>query len=225
MIEAYVSFGGLAQRLSDGSRIQGGLSWNNAVGDQLRSLGGRILCRPCTGTMPSTAVTLWWFALPVFAVLGLVAAIRMRRVAATALTCACAGTAAIPYLFFIGYAAPRFLLPAYALLALPVADALVFLLTVSRGVWRPVAVTAVAVGLLGHLAIQASVLERLVLGTARGHQRWDHIAAELHRNGVRPPCSPATTLKHPRSRSPFTPGAPPPTQAATTRTPPPPPSY
>ncbi|MGV9653135.1 hypothetical protein [Streptomyces sp. NPDC003554] len=188
VIEAYVSFGGLAQRLSDGSRIQGGLSWNNAVDDQLRSLGGRILCRPCTGTMPSTAVTLWWFALPVFAVLGLVAAIRMRRVAATALTCACAGTAAIPYLFFIGYAAPRFLLPAYALLALPVADALVFLLTVSRGVWRPVAVTAVAVGLLGHLAIQASVLERLVLGTARGHQRWAHIAAELHRNGVRPPC-------------------------------------
>lgn len=188
VIEAYVSFGGLAQRLSDGSRIQGGLSWNNAVDDQLRSLGGRVLCRPCTGAMPSTAVTLWWFALPVFAVLGLVAAVQMRRVAGTALTCACAVTAATPYLFFIGYAAPRFLLPAYALLSLPIAGTLDFLLTESRGAWRPLAVTAVAVALLGHLTIQATVLERLVSGTTQGHQRWARIAAELHRDGVRPPC-------------------------------------
>ncbi len=34
---------------------------------------------------------------------------------------ACAATAAFPYLFMIGYAAPRFLLPVYILLAIPVA--------------------------------------------------------------------------------------------------------
>ncbi|GAA3136529.1 hypothetical protein GCM10010521_23370 [Streptomyces rameus] len=188
VIEAYVDFGGPAQRLADGSRIQGGLGWNNAVGDQLRSLGGRTLCRPCTGAMPSVAETLWWFALPVLAVLGLVVALRARRAAATVLACACAATAAVPYLFLIGYAAPRFLLPAYALLSLPVAGALVFLLTRPRGTWRPVAVTAVTLGLLGHLAIQATVLVRLVDRTTEGHQRWARIAAGLHRNGVTPPC-------------------------------------
>ncbi|MFE9359518.1 hypothetical protein ACFYPB_36265 [Streptomyces olivaceoviridis] len=127
VIEAYTSYGGLARRLSDGSAIQGGLGWHFAVVDQLRGLGGRTLCRPCTGALPHPLVTLWWFALPVLAVLALVVARRGRRRAATVLPLACAATAAFPYLFLIGYAAPRFLLPAYALLAIPVADALAHL--------------------------------------------------------------------------------------------------
>ncbi|MFR9797350.1 hypothetical protein ACL02U_15775 [Streptomyces sp. MS06] len=188
VIEAYANFGGLSRRLSVGSRIEGGLGWNNAVADQIRSLGGRTLCRPCTGPMPSTVETLWWFALPVLALLGLVVAVRARRAAATALPCACAATAAIPYLFFIGYAAPRFLLPAYALLSLPVAGALVFLVTAPRGGWRPFAVIAVAVGLVGHLVVQGAVLERLIDRTTAGHRRWARVAAGLHRGGVRPPC-------------------------------------
>ncbi|MFJ4523473.1 hypothetical protein ACIP4Y_21360 [Streptomyces sp. NPDC088810] len=129
VIEAYVSYGGLAQRLSDGSAIQGGLGWHFAVVDQLRSLGGRTLCRPCTGALPHPLLTLWWFTLPLLAALGLAVAVRTRRTTATALPLACAATAAFPYLFLIGYAAPRFLLPAYALLALPVADALLHLMT------------------------------------------------------------------------------------------------
>jgi hypothetical protein len=59
VIEAYVSYGGLGQRLSDASDIQGGLGWNLAVDDQIRSLGGRTLCRPCTGSMPNPVVTVW----------------------------------------------------------------------------------------------------------------------------------------------------------------------
>ncbi|MEU2421044.1 hypothetical protein ABZ619_08370 [Streptomyces sp. NPDC007851] len=188
VIEAFVSYGGLARRLSDGSRIQGGLGWHNAVSDQLRSLSGRTLCRPCTGAMPNTAVTLWWYVLPVLAVLALALAVRARRPAATALLCACAATAAFPYLFLIGYAAPRFLLPAYALLSLPVAEALIFLVAAERGRLRPLAVTAVAVGLAGHLAIQTVVLERLVDRTTTGHHRWSQVAVALHEHGVRPPC-------------------------------------
>ncbi|MEV5147296.1 hypothetical protein [Streptomyces sp. NPDC052727] len=129
VIEAYASYGGLARRLSDGSAIQGGLGWHFAVVDQVRSLGGRTLCRPCTGALPHPLVTLWWFALPLLAVLALAVAVRARRPAATVLPLACAATAAFPYLFLIGYAAPRFLLPAYALLAIPVADALAHLTT------------------------------------------------------------------------------------------------
>jgi hypothetical protein len=189
IIEAYVSYGGLGQRLSDGSRIQGGLGWNVAVGDQMRSLGGRVLCRPCTGGMPNPVVMAWWFVLPLIAVLGLVIAVRARRTAPTLLLLACATTAGIPYLFMIGYAAPRFLLPLYALVAIPVADALVHLVTDPRPRRRPLIVTLVAVGLAGHLAVQFAVLQAAVRRTTDSHHGWAVTAAELHRLGVRPPCA------------------------------------
>ena len=188
VIEAYVSFGGPIRRLSAGSRVEGGLGWHDAVADQLRGLAGRTLCRPCAGALPDAAVTVWWFALPVFALLGLVLAARAGRAEVAVLPCACAVTSAVPYLFLVGYAAPRFLLPAYALLALPVAGALVHLVTVPRGSRLALAVAAVSVGLLGHLAVQVTVLERVVDRTTRGHRRWARIADELHRDGVRPPC-------------------------------------
>ncbi|MFJ8137867.1 hypothetical protein [Streptomyces sp. NPDC096013] len=188
VIEAYVRFGGLGRRLSEGSDIQGGLGWHIAIGDQLRSLSGRSLCRPCTGAMPNPLVTAWWFALPVLAAIGLAVAVRGRRTPPTALLLACAMTAAIPYLFLIGYAAPRFLLPTYALLAIPVADALTRLVTAPGGAWRPVAVTLVALGLAGHLAVQYAVLAHTVQRTTAGHKGWERTAAALRREGVRPPC-------------------------------------
>ncbi|MGW0212245.1 hypothetical protein ACWDZ8_43390 [Streptomyces sp. NPDC003233] len=188
VIEAYTDYGGPVRRLSEGSRIQGGLGWHSAVVDQLRSLGGRALCRPCTGHLPNPVVTLWWFVLPLLAVLGLVVAVRARRTTATLLPLACAVTAAFPYLFMIGYAAPRFLLPAYALLALPVAGALVYLLTAPRRPWRPVVATLLCLGLAAHLAVQLAVLEKTVRNTTADHRGWSRAAALLHRLGVRPPC-------------------------------------
>ncbi|WDV56429.1 hypothetical protein PV963_41885 [Streptomyces coeruleorubidus] len=188
VIEAYVGHGGLGQRLSDASRIQGGLGWQIAVDDQLRSLGGRALCRPCTGSMPHPLVTVWWFVLPVLAGLGLVVAARARRLGRTLVPLVCAATAALPYLFMIGYAAPRFLQPTYALLAIPVADALWHLVRAPGGKWRPVAAALVALGLAGHLAVQVAVLERTVARNTDSRRDWDRTAGALHRLGVRPPC-------------------------------------
>ncbi|MFJ9907213.1 hypothetical protein ACIRVK_30720 [Streptomyces sp. NPDC101152] len=188
VIEAYVSYGGLGQRLSDASRIQGGLGWHLAVGDQLRSLGGRTLCRPCTGPDPHPLVTLWWFALPLLALLGLAFAVRARRPVPIAVPLAGAATAAFPYLFLIGYAAPRFLLPAYALLAIPVAAALVHLVTAPDGRPRPLPLVLVALGLAGHAAVQYLVLEHAVHRVTADHRAWARTATELHRVGVRPPC-------------------------------------
>ncbi|MFF5402780.1 hypothetical protein ACFY8K_01395 [Streptomyces misionensis] len=188
VIEAYVGYGGLFRRLHEGSAIQGGLGWHVAVTDQLRSLGGRSLCRPCTGALPSPLVTAWWFALPLLALLALVLAVRARRPAATALPLACAASAAFPYLFLIGYAAPRFLLPAYALLAVPVAAALPRLATAPRGPWRPVVRTLLCLALALHLGAQLSVLTHTVRGTTAAHRAWSRTAATLHRVGVRAPC-------------------------------------
>lgn len=188
VIEAYVGYGGLGQRLSDASHIQGGLGWHVAVDDQLRSLVGRTLCRPCTGSMPHPAVMTWWFVLPLLAAIGLAVAVRDRRTGRTLIPLLCATTAAVPYLFMIGYAAPRFLLPAYALLAIPVADALFRLVTTPNGRWRPIAATLVALGLAGHLAVQYAVLDHTARRTTAHHRDWARTAAELHRLGVRPPC-------------------------------------
>ncbi|MFD4604525.1 hypothetical protein ACFWPQ_41730 [Streptomyces sp. NPDC058464] len=188
VIEAYVSYGGLAQRLSDASRIQGGLGWHVAVTDQLRALGGRTLCRPCTGALPPAPVTLWWYALPVLAVVAAVVAIRARRAPATLVALACAASAAFPYLFLIGYAAPRFLLPAYALLAVPVADLLVRLARAPGRIRRPLTATLLTLALAGHLAVQFVVLEHTVHGATATHREWARVADGLNRLGVRPPC-------------------------------------
>ncbi|MFF3896526.1 hypothetical protein ACFYY3_25785 [Streptomyces sp. NPDC001812] len=198
--EAYAGYGGLGERLAEASRIQGGLGWHMAVDDQLRSLGGRGLCRPCTGPMPHPVVTLWWFALPLLAAVGLVVAVRARRVLRTVLPLACATTAALPYLFMIGYAAPRFLQPAYALLAIPVADGLWHLVRKPAGQWRPgegwrpagrwrpAAAALVALALAGHLAVQLAVLAHTVDRNTESRRDWARTAGELHRLGVRPPC-------------------------------------
>ncbi|TLS46950.1 hypothetical protein FE633_06725 [Streptomyces montanus] len=188
VVEAYVSYGGLAQRLADASRIQGGLGWHFAVDDQARSLAGDTLCRPCGGAMPPLPVMVWWFVLPLVAALGLVVAVRARRTAGTLLPIACAATAAFPYLFLIGYAAPRFLLPTYALLSIPVADAFIHLVTTPNRVRRQVVVPLVALALAAHLAVQYVVLERTVDRSTAARKGWTRTAAELHRLGVRPPC-------------------------------------
>ncbi|MEU6452242.1 hypothetical protein [Streptomyces sp. NPDC046979] len=188
VIEAYAWYGGLGERLSRASEIQGGLGWNFAVDDQVRSLGGRGLCRPCTGAMPNPLVTLWWVVLPLVAALGVAVAVRARRTATALVPFACAVTSALPYLFMIGYAAPRFLQPAYALLAVPVADALWRLVRNGRGRWRPVLAPLVALALAGHLAAQAAVLVGTVNRNVDSRQDWTRVADELHRLGVRPPC-------------------------------------
>ncbi|MFC9315117.1 hypothetical protein ACFTWR_12205 [Streptomyces nigra] len=188
IVEAFLAFGGLRERLNEASRIQGDLGWNIAVDDQMRSLMGYALCRPCNGELPDPGIYLWWLTLPLLAGYGLFVAVRSGRTRRTLLPLACATTAAVPYLFLIGYAAPRFLLPAYALLAIPVADALFHLAAGRDGRRRPVAIALIALALAGHLSVQFSVLTATVDRTTRARIDWARSASELHRLGVRPPC-------------------------------------
>jgi hypothetical protein len=120
---------------------------------------------------------------------GLVLAARERRFGLLAPPAACGAVLGASYLLFLGYAAPRFLIPAYALLALPVAELLTAVAAFGRSRWRIATLGLVATG-LAFLAIgQQVVLARMV--AFKNTSRQDHvaIATRLHDLGLRPPCT------------------------------------
>ncbi|WSS19925.1 hypothetical protein OG519_09785 [Streptomyces sp. NBC_01190] len=188
LIEAYVRYGGLAERLHRASAIEGGTGRHFAVDDQIRALGGRTLCRPCDVPWRNKVTSVWWFALPPLAAGGVLVSARARRAATALAPLLAASFLAVPYLFLIGYAAPRFLLPAYALLALPVAACGWALATAPAGRLRPLLLGAVAVAVCGHLAVQFAVTASDVRANRAMRGAYDAVAARLHAAGVRPPC-------------------------------------
>ncbi|MFK0252318.1 hypothetical protein [Streptomyces sp. NPDC090445] len=187
LAEAHLSYGGVLARLHRAGEIQGGLGWHPAFRYHLRALGGRTLCRPCEGPWSQPVTGLWWLALPLLVAGGLVAAYRGTHLLRTVLVATAAGLSlAAPYLLMVGYAAPRFLLPAYALLALPAALCLARLLRAARG--RPFVRAVLCLALAAHLALQL-LLTATVAGRSRDMRTaLTTVVAELHRLGVRPPC-------------------------------------
>lgn len=130
---------------------------------------------------PATA--LWWFALPVLAAGGVWAAARTPLRAVVLLPTLTGLVLAVPYLLTIDYAAARFLLPTYALLALPVAFCLWRLVTAARPVLRPMAVAVIGVVLLAHAGSQYVTADRLVSRSRATRDTLARISTELHRQG------------------------------------------
>jgi hypothetical protein len=188
VIEGYVRFGSAMNRLHEAGAEQGGFGFHFAVWDELRSVDGPTLCRPCTVGFRYPELSLWWLALPVLVVLGGYAAYRAGRLASAVLAAACGFGLAFQYLFLINYAAPRFLLPAYALAAIPVADAVAGLLTGIQRDLRGPASLLVAVVLGVQLLIQGTVLEHQVVEKVSFFGDYNRIAGDLHSLGVKPPC-------------------------------------
>ena len=186
--EAYARFGGPLERLHVAGAEQGGLGLHLGLWDELRALNGPTLCRPCTVGWRQPELSLWWLVLPVLVVAGILAARQAGRLASALLPAVCALGMASQYLFLISYAAPRFLLPAYALAALPVADALAWLSTSVRADLRPVTTGLVTVFLALQLLAQHLVLDHEVGGTITFHNDYARIVADLRRLNVRPPC-------------------------------------
>ncbi|WP_197351971.1 hypothetical protein [Streptomyces bathyalis] len=188
IVEAYVRYGGLFERLHRAGEIQGGMGWHMAADDQIRSLAGRTLCRPCDIPWQHPATALWWFALPLLALAGTLVTPWGRRRATAVVPAVTAVVVAVPYLFLIDYAAPRFLLPSYALLALPVARLLWWVAADRHGRLRMGATSLVALGLAGHLAVQYAVLANNTAEVRTSHRDFTSAAARLQQLGVRPPC-------------------------------------
>ena len=188
VIEAYVRFGSPLRRLHLAGLEQGGFGFHLAIWDELRALNGPTLCRPCTVGLRYPEISLWWLALPVLVFLGALAARRAGRLSSSVLAAACGVAIAFQYLFLIGYAAPRFLLPAYALLSIPVSDLAAGLITGVRRDLRPGVITLIGVALVVQLMVQNAVLTHQVSEKAGYFGSYGIIATDLHRIGVRGPC-------------------------------------
>lgn len=186
--EAWIRFGSPLARLRAAGAEQGGFGLHLAIWDELRAVNGPTLCRPCTIGLRYPAISLWWLALPVLVTLGVLAARRSGRLDSALLATAGGLGVAFQYLFLIGYAAPRFLLPGYALAAIPVADAAGWLVTGLRGRTRLAAVAALAVCALAQLGVQTTVLRHQVGEKVAFFGDYTRIAADLHKLGIRQPC-------------------------------------
>ncbi|MCP3820008.1 hypothetical protein NLX86_18490 [Streptomyces sp. A3M-1-3] len=186
VVEAYLRYDGLFARLRRASEIQGHLGWNLAFDDQLRGLEGRTLCRPCDVPWRQPLTAVWWFVLPLLVAVGVLVAARARRTAVLLVPALAGLSLAVPYLLLIGYAAPRFLMPAYALLALPAAVCLTWLAGTAKP--RPLVVGVLAAAMAAHLTVQYLVLETVTARVRVARVAFGAVAAELNRQGVRPPC-------------------------------------
>ena len=189
VIEAMARFGGLFARLHTAGAEQSGFGLHpSAILAELKALNGPTLCRPCTVGIRQPELDLWWLLLPVLAVLGVCAARQAGRLGQSLLPAVCGLCLAAQYLFMIDYAAPRFLLPAYAVLAIPVADGLAWLITGVRADLRPAMAAVVACFMVAQLVAQHIVLDHETGGTVTFHDDYSVIADRLTTLGVRPPC-------------------------------------
>ncbi|MFE5160985.1 hypothetical protein ACFRNT_21165 [Streptomyces sp. NPDC056697] len=187
--EAYARWGGVGARLHLSSATEGGMGAHWAGGMAWRSLDGPLLCRPCHVPLAHPELTLWWLALPALALAACVVAWRTRRDAVILLPITCATALSIPYLLLIDYSAPRFLLPVYALLSLPLAT----LAAHSAHAIRPPRARALAAGLAAtllalHLSAQYEVLDRNTAAARATTARYRAAAHDLRGLGLTPPC-------------------------------------
>ncbi|MBF8193841.1 hypothetical protein ITP53_50820 [Nonomuraea sp. K274] len=187
--EAYVRFGGLAARWR-AAGVANETGAHFSLSEHARALNGPLLCRPPAHCGPIEPIwLLWWSTIPALVLLGLYAARRWDRLAECLIPAVAGLSMAVPYLFLVGYAAPRFLLPAYALLAFPIAHGALWLPAAAR---RPLPRGAgsglFAAGLLAQFALQGLTLDK-VTGVRLATRGADaEVAGALTALGVRRPC-------------------------------------
>ncbi|GII01303.1 hypothetical protein [Planobispora takensis] len=215
IIEAYVSYGDPLSRWRAAGEVQGGLALSPGFLHQFKTANGPVFCRPCTIPLEDPWPAAWWVVLPVLALAGAIVSLRSVSrdpvshdpasrepvsapsapgVPAAVVAAVTGFSVAVPYLLLVDYGAPRFLLPAYALLAVPAAEFLVWL--VARRASR-VAAGAVAVALLAHTAVQMTVLVELAGQQDRQRGYNAQVVRDMAKRGVRPPCTMVDDLVDP----------------------------
>lgn len=186
IVESYQSFGGPLRRLRDASAFQGSEPGDHVV-NALRALHGPLFCNQECRAQVSAVDLAFWTALVLGAVLGLVVAYWKRRLRIAVFQVGTAVLLALTYLFLVPLAAPRFLLPAYALLVLPIADGLVALPQAIPHRAR-VVTAALAAAVACFVAGEQAVLIHLRGDNQRSQSVLQAATETLRDAGIRPPC-------------------------------------
>ena len=190
VIEAFTSYGGLMARIHAAQAEQGGGGLRFSGLAQARTLAGPLLCRAgCSADAPFV-FWLWWFAAGALLVLAVVFARGRLRQGAEIVPMLVALAVAAEYLLTVSYAAPRFLIPTYGLLALPcAAGAVGFRARADGRRGRVVLTGALATAFAAQVVIQADVIVRHIKPSlAAFNQQMEADAVRLHSLGFRAPC-------------------------------------
>lgn len=189
VVEAHLYFGGPVHRLKLQGDAVGGTKFDPV--NSLRILsGGRAASKPGLPTLAGWSdpgLLLWWLAFGLIALLGVYVTWRSRG---WLLALAPAFCAACEYLI---YSFPvrdnnRYLLPTWALLAIPAADGLAWLLTRRRGQLKLAAISLAAAFLVVEFATQHAVLHTQVTSDKVLASASDRVSDSLRQLGVARPC-------------------------------------
>jgi hypothetical protein len=185
--ESIAFFGGVSSRWAQMHQEPPKFGFYFTLPYQLRVLNGPWYCRPgaCV-TWHYPGLTFWWAALLGLALLGVIASWRTAR-GTSLIVVAAATSLLLAYTAFVPYAAPRYLLPVVALMALPAADGLAWLVT-RKHWWRPAGIAAAAGFLITGAITQHVVRVNEVNSQTLVRDSYLAQAVAARLAGVRAPC-------------------------------------
>lgn len=182
LVEGYLRFGGPIQRLREASETNDAGLFLDPLHLLVSADGPELLCRPLSDCGPIDWLQVAWLvALPLLVGLGVIVA-RARLPLIVAATSALLLTA--QYAFGFDWSSPRFLQPAFALLALPVATLAVW--AARRGTAARVLIVVLV---LAHVVLQGWQLVRVERELVAGFARVDAATAVIESAGVARPCA------------------------------------
>ncbi|MBG0827863.1 hypothetical protein HS041_08805 [Planomonospora sp. ID67723] len=188
VVEAVLKYGGVVQRLDAATRSFGAPQW--LVEHNVRALDGPTLCVTAESCGPVPAGVLVWLAGTVlFASVGLPAGWR-RGHRVTVIVPAVVGTCiAGAYLYYPGLVAPRYLLAAYGLWAIVVAEGFLAVLAALRRRLRAgYAVACACLVMGGYLFLQTDYLVANVTPVKPARAGMKLLAEKFRDIGYRHPC-------------------------------------
>ena len=189
LAEAYLYFGGPLTRVHLTSKYVGGTRFN-AI-NSLRIIdGGRtssVPGYPGTTGWPHPWLLLWWAGFALLAILGMWAAARISGWAVALLPAACALGIYVLYTFPVrdNY---RYLVPIWALLAIPAAQGMAWLITRWRNPVRLIVVVLVAAFIAVELGTQHPLLTQHSAGVQANSKQQVKVVKGLRRLGAHRPC-------------------------------------
>ena len=192
LVEAYVYFGGLFERLRGASNASGG------TGLHLLS-GFRVLNGRASWSYPGTLA--WWVGFLLLALVGVWVVGRSEGWLFALVPVVCALSVYVLY-SFPNLVSARYLLPAWILLAIPVADGIAWISVNAHGHLRLAVVTMAVIFVLTGLVSQHIVLASDLSSRQAAIGANGKVTSELYHLKVRPPCVVTSD-----STQPFTPVA------------------